>query len=50
MLFLQEVAEVVPTPGRYALFAFLILGVSVLIIFYFMKKSLARAKQNFEDS
>jgi hypothetical protein len=53
MLLLQEsteLLEVLPTPGRYAMFAFLALGLTVLVIFYFMKRSLARAKQHYENS
>lgn len=50
MLYLEEVVEVVPAPGRYALIAFALLGVTVLIIFYFMRNSLKRAKKYFEEN
>ncbi|MFY9325791.1 MAG: hypothetical protein WAO29_04970 [Candidatus Nanopelagicales bacterium] len=50
MLYLQEVLETVPSPGRYALIAFTLLGITVLIIFYFMKKSIKRANKHFGDS
>jgi hypothetical protein len=50
VLYLEEVLEVVPTPGRYALIAFALLGVTVLIIFYFMRNSLKKAKKHFEEN
>lgn len=50
MFYLQEVIEVVPSPGRYALITFVLLGVTILIIFYFMKRSLKKTNEHFDDS
>jgi preprotein translocase subunit YajC len=46
----EEVLEVVPTPGRYGMFAFIFLGITVIIIFYFMKRSLRKTRQHFEEN
>ncbi|MGA0883650.1 MAG: hypothetical protein ACO3Q1_03125 [Candidatus Nanopelagicales bacterium] len=50
MLYLEDVVEMVPSPGRYALIAFALLGVTVLIIFYFMLNSLKKTKKHFEEN